>query len=186
MGTAGGFPPNRTVPVGLPLKRVLHDPVTLLTGASAAFSVIGGIAGGAAADRQGQAEASFLEAQAQQEQLAKERDLTDFDRESGRALARSRAVIAASGGDTTTGGALDLLSYQSGVFGENRQRLINDSDARIRGLNARADSARSAGQSAQWASIFSGFGKGLSMGSSLFGNGAVSVPRVGSSGAAAP
>lgn len=150
------------------MKRVLYDPMTMLTAASAAFSLIGGVVQGIGQKSQGEAEAAYLREQAEQERLALDRDLADADRESSRTLARSRAVLAAQGGDTTTGGALDLLSYQESVFGENRQRLISDSDARIRGLNRRAESAESAGRSAMWGSIFSGAGKGLSTGLSLF------------------
>lgn len=150
------------------MKRVLYEPTIILTAASAAFSIIGGIAQGSAQREQGESEARYLAQQAEQERVALSRDLSDADRESARNLARSRAVLAAQGGDTTTGGALDLLSTQEGVYGEQRQRLISDSDARIRGLNMRADSARRAGASAQFGSVFSGFGKGLSTGLSLF------------------
>lgn len=140
----------------------------MLTAAASAFQVIGGVVQGISQRNQGEAEAAYLRQQADQERLALERDLTDSDREASRTLARTRAVLAAQGGDTTTGGALDLISYQQGYYGEQRQRLIHDSDARIRGLNARAESARSAGQSAMWGSIFGGLGRGLSSGVSLF------------------
>lgn len=132
------------------------------------MSVIGGIAQGQAQKQQGEAEATYLRQQADQERVALERDLTDQGRESGRSIARARAVLAAQGGDTTTGGALDLLATQESVYGEQRQRLISDSDARIRGLNTRADSASRAGSQAMWGSIFGGIGKGLSSGLSLF------------------
>lgn len=168
MGAACGLPPNRTVPVGLPLKRTLYMPPAAIAAVGIGMSVMGGISQGRAAQKQGEAEAAYLSAQADQERLALDRDLADYDREASRSLARSRAVMAANGGDTTTGGALDTLSYQQAVFGENRQRLLSDSDARIRGLNVRAESARSAGKDAMWGAIFSGFGKGLSQGSSVF------------------
>lgn len=153
----------------------------ILTAATAAFQVIGGIAQGASQQSQGAAEAAYLRQQADQERLALERDLADQGREASRTLARTRAVLAAQGGDTTTGGALDLLSYQEGVFGENKQRLINDSDARIRGLNMRAQSAESAGRSALWGSVFSGFGRGLSSATSLFGGPSTPTLSLGAS-----
>lgn len=184
MGTAGGLPSDRPILVGILLKRVLYEPTTILMAASAAFSVIGGIAQGSSQARQGESEAAYLRQQEEQERIALARDVADYDKETTRALARTRAVVAAQGGDTTTGDALELFSYQAGVLGENRQRLINDSDARIRSLQQRQTSAIEAGKSAQWASIFSGFGKGLSTGVSLFSG--PKVPTIGAGRSADP
>lgn len=137
-------------------------------GAAAAMSVIGGMKAGDAAKEQGDAEARFLNQQAEQEKLAQLRDLDAFDKESSRTLARARAVFAAGGGDTTDGTALDNLAYQEGQFGEKRQSLISDSDARIAGLYTRASSAVQAGKDARMGAIFSGIGKGMSIMSSQF------------------
>lgn len=161
MGTAGGLPSNRTVLVGLSLKRVLHMPPAAIMAVGAGMSMMGSMKAGEAAEEQGQQEMAYLYAQAEQEKVAQLRDLTDFDRESSRAQARARAVAAAQGGGTE--GALDLFQYQASVFGENRQRLINDSDARIAGLNTRAKSAFNAGQEAKWSIIQQGAGKAASM-----------------------
>ena len=137
-------------------------------GVAAAVSVVGGMMQGQAAKEQGDAEGRFLGQQADQEKLAQLRDLDALDAESSRTMARSRAVLAAGGGDTTDGTALGLLTHQAGQFGEKRKALLNDSDARIAGLYDRANSARSAGSSAQLGAIFGGLGKGASAASSLF------------------
>lgn len=168
MGPIGGFPPDYFVCLGLSLKRVLYMPPAVIMGVGAAMSVVGGMKAGEAAEEQGNAEARFLNQQAEQEKLAQLRDLDAFDKERDRTLARARATFAAGGGDTTSGTALDNLAYQEGQFGEKRQSLISDSDARIAGLYARSESAVKAGRDAKQAALFSGIGKGLSSMSSVF------------------
>lgn len=156
--------------------RVLYDPTTALTIGSAVFSVVGGIAGGIGQRQQAEAEADFYRAQQEQERLAMARDQEALATERSRTMARARAVFAAQGGDTTDGTAGGVLEAVGGSFGRRELELIHDSEARIRSLDARAQSAATAGRSAMWSSIFSGIGAGARGAGSLFRGGSASEP----------
>jgi hypothetical protein len=156
------------------MLRVLYGPAAIIIPiAMAAASAVGGIMSGIQASAQGKAEAKFYQDQQNQERLALERDREALEQERSRTFARARAVSAAQGGDTTSGNAEGILENVWGTFGRRDLELIHDSEARIRALGNRAESAKAAGKSAMWSSIFSGLtGAGKQMaGSSLLRGG---------------
>ena len=160
--------------------RVLYDPVTILTIASAAFSFIGGIAEGRAARADAENDARFLEGQANQEAVARRRDLEDLRKTRAQTLARSRAVLAAQGADTASGDALNILRDQASSFAIKENRLLTDSNTRQQSFLSRAANVRAGGKSAQTAAIFGGAGRAFSTGVSLF-PGTKKVPKVSAS-----
>lgn len=172
MDHLGQVQENRHVSVVLSVKRVLYMPPAAILAVGAGLTMASAVAKGTQDQAAAEAEASYLRTQGEQEKLGLMRDLDAADQEASRTLARSRAVLAATGGDTTSPGALDTLGYQEAQFAKNRQSLINDSDARLRGLNTRADSAESAGKMAYYSALLGGAGKSLSLFSGSIGGGA--------------
>ena len=147
--------------------RVLYDPGTIFTIISAGLSLLSGIAEGAAARRDADNEARFLEDQANQEAVARRRDLQDLRKERARTLSRSRAVLAAQGADTASGDALNILRSQASSFAIKENRLLTDSNTRQQSFLSRAANVRESGKSAQISAIFGGAGRAFSTGASL-------------------
>lgn len=123
--------------------RTLRDPLTI---AAIAFTAFSAIADASAAKSQANAEAAFLQVQAQQERVARARELRDSERAAAARLSRTRALIAAGGGDTTVGTGLALLTDQTAEALLEQQRLLSDSQARERSLTARASNAKARGR----------------------------------------
>ena len=119
--------------------RVLWDPLTI---AAIAFTVISTIGSATAAKAQSDAQAAFLELEARQERVARARELRDLEKATAARLARTRALLAAGGGDTTVGTGLALLTDQSAEALLERQRLLSDSQVRETSLTARASNTR--------------------------------------------
>lgn len=125
--------------------RTLHDPLTIAT---IVFSTFSAFADASAAKSQANAEAAFLQIQAQQERVSRARELRDSEKARNARLARTRALLAAGGGDTTVGTGLALLTDQRAESLIEEQRLLADSQARERSLTARASNVRARGRSA--------------------------------------
>ncbi len=125
------------------------------------FSILSSIASANAAIATGDAEAAFFFAQAQAERVARARELRDAEKARERRLSRTRALLAAGGGDTTIGTGLALLVDQAGEAVTEEQRLRADSIQRESFLTARAGNARSAGRSQAGATLLRGVGSSL-------------------------
>ena len=125
--------------------RTLRDPLTIV---AVAFTVISTIADASAAKSQAFAEASVLDAQAQLERVSRARELRDAAKSREQRLARTRALLAAGGGDTTVGTGLALLTDQRAEALTEEQRLLSDSLTQERFLLARASNTRARGRQA--------------------------------------
>lgn len=123
--------------------RTLHDPFTI---AAIAFTTLSAFADASAARTAANAEAGFLAIQAQQERVARSRELRDAEKANQARLSRTRALIAAGGGDTTVGTGLALLTDQTAEALLEQQRLLSDSRAREGSLTARASNVRARGR----------------------------------------
>lgn len=117
--------------------RILFDPTTLLivAGGFQAFSSI----------QQGFAQASFLEDQAKQEEIANQREQRDLAKERARKLSSTRAALAAGGADLSSGSALQISKDQSAEFATRAERLKQDSSTARRSLRTRAAQSRTQG-----------------------------------------
>lgn len=137
-------------------SRTLYDPMTMV---AAGFNLVGGLASGAQAERRGNQEAGYLRTQNEQEKVGLSRDLETLGIDQARTLARSRAIFAAGGGDTSSGSAAANVGFTASVFGGNEKKLMNDSEARQRGLLLRAANTEQAGRDANTAAIMGGLGR---------------------------
>lgn len=150
---------------------ILQEPTTIftvLTVATAGLQLLEGISGGGLARSQADAEAEFLDAQAIQTQKQLDRDRFDLSREAGRRSARTRAVIAAQGGDTTSGTGLAILKTQAATAGRQRERLEDDAEVNIGSLQTRARETRRTGTIQQGQQIFGGVTRAVATSSTLF------------------
>ncbi len=138
-----------------------YDPITILAVASA-MQVIGGIAQGQAEQVNADNEASFLQAQAINEEEARRREVRDVRLERDRIGGRSRAVLAANGADLSSGSALAILETQASEFGIKESRLRSDSELRAASLRTRASNVKAAGKAAKRRAIFGGISRGVS------------------------
>ncbi len=138
--------------------RTLYDPLTI---AAVIFGGLSIISSATAAKSQANAEAAFLGQQAQQERVARARELRDAERANQQRLARTRALTAAGGGDTTVGTGLALLQDQTAEALIEQQRLLSDSQAREGSLTARAANAKARGRQAFFNTILRGVGASL-------------------------
>ena len=140
------------------LVRTLYTPLTI---AAIAFTVVSTIASATAAKSQANAEAAFLGLQAQQERVSRARELRDLAKARDQRLARTRALLAAGGGDTTVGTGLALLTDQASEALVEEQRLLSDSQARELTLTARASNTRARGRQAFTNTLLRGVGRSL-------------------------
>lgn len=150
---------------------VLHEPTTIFTAlaiGTAGLQIAEGFGAGQLASSQGEAEAEFLEAQRIQNQKQLDRDKFDLQREQSRRRARTRAVLAAQGGDTASGTGLAILKTQEAVSGRQRARLEDDARVADVTLGARADEARRVGGIKQAQNIFGGITRAAGTASTLF------------------
>lgn len=138
--------------------RTLYEPLTI---AAVIFSGLSIISSATAAKSQANSEAAFLQIQAQQERVARARELRDAERANQQRLARTRALTAAGGGDTTVGTGLALLQDQTAEALIEQQRLLSDSQAREGSLIARASNKRAQGQQAFFNTLLRGVGSNL-------------------------
>lgn len=128
---------------------------------SGGLSIASGFAQGAQARAQAEAEAGYLEAQANQAEVAARRDRQDAEAERAQFLARSRAIMAAGGAATDTGTALALQSAAAGRFGGSIYRIGADADVLAEGYRVRAGNVRRAGDFSNTMSIIGGIGNSL-------------------------
>jgi hypothetical protein len=127
--------------------RKFYDPGTALI-AAAALQGVNSIASGFSERADARERAKFAEAQADANNMNVARVRRDLARDRDATLARSRAVLAAGSGDTTTGTALELLVSQEGDFAVKDARLARDAVTTDAFLRARARNERSAGDRA--------------------------------------
>jgi len=137
-------------------SRTLYDPMTM---AVVGLNVVGGMVSGAQAERRGNQEAGYLRTQNEQEKVGLSRDLGTLGIDQTRTLARSRAIFAAGGGDASSGSAAANVGFTASVFGGNEKKLMNDSEARQRGLLVRAANTEQSGRDANTAAIMGGIGR---------------------------
>lgn len=135
--------------------RSFNDPMTIFTVVSAGLSFIGGIAQGQQEEAAAKADASFLRAQASQEERARQRDQRDLEKEARRSTARTLAVLASEGGGFGGTGQA-LLESQAGEFGVQKRRINADSAVRQESLRVRARNTEVLGEAARDAAIFGG------------------------------
>lgn len=154
--------------MGVQVMRVFYEPTTIMTAVAAGFQLIGGMAQASAAKGAAESEAGMLEAQAEQERKQRARDLSDLEADRSRTLARTRAVLAASGADASDPSGLAVLQSQAVQFGQQESRLTDDSLVRERSLEAKAANTRATGRAEATAQVFGGIGKAASAGKSLF------------------
>lgn len=150
--------------------RVHYDPSFLLAGlriAGIGFSILSGFQRAQQLEHQAEAEAAFLEAQAQQEAIQARRETRDLERERKQTLARTRAALAAQGGDLSAGSPLSIQRAQEREFGVGRERILSDTRVRQQSLRARAQNVRVAGELGARSAILGGFGTALRGGVSL-------------------
>lgn len=139
--------------------RQLHDPASLLllaAGVGAASTIFSGFQKAGELEDQ----AAFADLQRSQTQKQTRRDLDDLDKEKARHLARTRAVLAASGGgDVGFGTGLALQKSQAADFATTRHRIVDDSVAQETTLKVRADNLRSSADVTRLGAIFGGAAK---------------------------
>ncbi|WP_299444686.1 hypothetical protein [uncultured Rhodospira sp.] len=132
-----------------------HDPITVLA-VSAGLQLVGGIASGFQAQAQANQQADYLKAQAQQEVKAGQRELRDLEKERRQKLARTRAALAASGGDLSSGTPLSLQKSQEAYYAAQESRVKDDTHTASTSLRARAKNTSAAGDAALVSGIVSG------------------------------
>lgn len=99
--------------------------------------------------------------------MASQRDLRDLAKEKGRFLARTRALIAAGGGETTSGTGLALLTSQAAEFGRKKVRLEQDTAVRKSTLAARGRETLRVGSTERDLAIFGGAARFAQAGGTL-------------------
>lgn len=158
---------------------VLFDPVTLTLAAGAlATSVIGGLA--ARAEAQGQA--ADIKAQRKANALQASRDQLDTQNNTGAAVARRRALLAANGG-AGSASATELLNATAANGGTSLNRMATDASISSSALKARQANTIAAGNRALVTSIGEG---AVGAGTQLYAGGIFSSkpkkPLVGDNG----
>lgn len=137
------------------MPRSLYDPTVLMV-VAAGMSLVGGAMQAADARSNAEAEAAYLEAEAQQSRKQTARDREDLKKEESRLQSRARAILAAGGGGTTGGSALALLTGNAQEYGIKDARLEDDMNAGVSSLEARATNTRRQGERAAQSAIFGG------------------------------
>jgi hypothetical protein len=136
-----------------------HNPVAILA-VSSVLSVVSGISQGVQAQKQADQQASYLRAQAIQEQKASARELRDLERDRRQKLSRTRAALAASGADLSSGSALALQQSQEAYYAGEAYRIREDSSVAQSSLRARASNAEDAGDAAMMSGVIGGMASG--------------------------
>ncbi len=145
---------------------VRYDPVTaIFAGVSAVGSIAGGLTGSSQASDEGRYNRDFYNYQAEQEKIALNRDLDAQQRERTATISRTRAIMAAQGGDMDG----DFIASREGMFEAQRLSLIQDSEARQRVLRTKAGFAMKAGQQAADSALIRGFTGAIPGFTSLYG-----------------
>lgn len=143
--------------------RSLYEPMSILMAVAAAFTFISSVSQGQQENQQAQAQAGYIEAEKVQEEKQAARDFVDVQKEEQRIQSRTRALIAAGGGDTTAGSGLAVLNANASEFAIKQSRLLDDSAARTTMLDARKANTIASGEYAERSSIFGGAARATSL-----------------------
>ena len=130
-----------------------NDPGTIFLAASTGFSALQSIGEGAQAKAQADAEAKFLENQAQLERVQSARDVRDEKERTRRAVARSRAVLAAQGVSLASNVGVSTVADVEGQSLIRQRRIASDTENVTASLQAKAANKRTAGKRARRASF---------------------------------
>jgi hypothetical protein len=135
--------------------RAFRDPATALT-AAAGLSAVKSVVSGISANNAAKARARDLEAQAEADALNVAAARSKLQREASAHLARTRAVLAAGSGDTTTGTGLEVLQSQEGDYAVEDTRMARIGEIRQQFFRSAAANERASGRSALFGGLLSG------------------------------
>lgn len=171
---------KRGFPGQPPDYAVCFDPMTALSIAGTAVSAIGSMAGGNAAAKAAQrnAEIERQNAESARRQAAFEEDKQRFQNE--RLFGKQKALLAASGVDTTSGSPLGLMEDTAKEAELDALAIRYGGNLRAGGFEAKANMTEYEGRLAKQKGMM-GAGKSLLTGAMRFdfGTGGVKIPYTG-------